>query len=322
MVRKIVQSRALARQRQTVNQKVVVRIDAIPKPRTKRAGKRAIGGKDTLLQMMMMAMNRPPAQISMNPAYNIIGGDSVSSQLNQLTDKLNELRDENAMIRSRLEPELVRGRDLHVRAPEEETFLRASEKINENVGAMKELISEKDRLAGMARENMRDWMQDEADKRADQLGQERKPVVVIGPPKAEELEEAKMKLKPVTPPPPPPPPPPAPVGAEVGLEQVLEQEPEIEDVEVDEGPIELKPDVGDVEVEPEIEDVEVEEEPVGRAQKGLSQYDREFILKNWQTMDAKLIKKYAKKLGLKAGSLRSQEEKKRMRQNIYNFVKP
>ena len=193
MGRKLVQARALAKQRQNVSQKVVVKIDAIPRPRTRQAGKRAMGGKDMLMSMMMMAMNRPAVVHSTNPAYNMNANGVLEGQLTSITNRINELKAENEQLKGSLEPHLLGRGNLHyVSAPSNEAVLMATERVNDNINSMKEMMRYQEGMIQHGQFLMEDFKRD----------------VKLG---FQDL--APVKLEPPTAPPPPPPPPKPPAGS-------------------------------------------------------------------------------------------------------------
>lgn len=310
MVRKLVRARNLMKQRQSVSQRVVVQIDAIPKPRTKRIGKRSIGGKDGLLQMMMIAATRPPAVVSLNPAYNMDQSSAISSQLNNLTVRLEDLRAENIRLRSGLDPRLIReSGNIRIEAPSDEQTLQATERVNENVNAMKEIMSAQEQLKEEARRNAIDWMQDRETQSAKKEGREPKPVAGFQPPTAEELKEAMMRLKPTptttpapsapsspkmgaAPAPPPPPPPP--------------EMPPIEEER------EFKP-------QPPVSGGIQQGQPT--QQEVLRDDEIKYIMVGYKQLKAAEVRKYAKKLNITiTGDLRGKKIQE-YREKIYDIVK-
>jgi len=169
-----------------------------------------MGGKDNLLQLAMMSLTRPPAVVSLNPAYNNQNDVMIAGQLSSITQQINQLRDENAKLRSQLEPKLTRhSGDINISAPSDEATLQATERMNANIGAIKEMMSEEERLREEARRNAVDWMKDREKESAMKEGREPQPISGFMPPSKEELLEGRMRLRPITPSPPPPPPPPS-----------------------------------------------------------------------------------------------------------------
>lgn len=287
MVRKLVQARNLNKQRQTVSQKVVVKLEALPQPKTKRASRRAIGGKDMLLKMAMLSMQRPPSVISLNPAYNVNAGEQINSQLSSLSNQLNAIRDENARLRSQLEPKLIKTQgNIAISAPDDEATLLATQKVNENVNAMKEIMRREEELREKARRNAVDFMQDRLNEANRVAG---KPatggLVVFNPPSASELEEARMQLRPIRRPPPPPPPPLPPIQIGEAIEEpVAEPEPQPEPQPVVPEPVEQE---------------EIPEEGPSRPKDEIDLRDDEleYLSKSWRSLTAIEIRKYAPKLG-------------------------
>lgn len=144
----------------------VVRVDNISRPNTFSIGKRMIN-------------------ISSNPAYNIKEGSSLDTQLSNITRRINQLTDENSVLRAKMKPYLVRDSKLHVEAPTEDSFLMATDQINKNTNALKILLRERSALEEQARYNMNDFVSDRSGKQ----------VEILKPYQPEDLNYVSLKPK-------------------------------------------------------------------------------------------------------------------------------
>lgn len=108
------------------------------------------------------AIGKPATMIirSRNPAYNLQQTADVDSRLSSITQRINQLGDENAMLRASLKPKLIRDKKLKVEAPDEDSFKMATDKINQNASAIQILMKERERIEDEARFNMKDFVQD------------------------------------------------------------------------------------------------------------------------------------------------------------------